>query len=63
MFHALLAVPLAIHTLFRPLDKLDPVPRDDPLSLRKLSAESPLEERKTVLGWIVDTRLFKISFP
>ena len=60
VLHALMAVPLAIYLLFRPVDPIDPVPRDDPLCKRKCQAEGMAEERKTILGWIVDTRLFRI---
>ena len=57
------AISLALHTIFRPVNKDDPIPRDDVLSIRKLLAESRLEEQKTVLGWVIDTHSFRISLP
>ena len=54
------ATPLAIHSIFRPTDINDKVPRNNVLCMRKLSGEGALEERKTILGWLIDTRLFKI---
>ena len=57
------AAPLAVHTVFRPKDISDPLPRDDPASIRKLDGEGTPDERKVILGWLVDTRLFKIFLP
>ena len=45
---------------FRPVDHNELVPRDHVLSIRKLSGEGILSEIKNVLGWIINTRLFKI---
>ena len=56
-------IALAAHTIFRPTNKDDPLPRNDILSIAKLLAESRLEEIKTVLGWVINTRLFCISLP
>ena len=39
---------LALHVFFRPVNKDDPVQRDDILSLRKLLAEGGLEELKII---------------
>ena len=57
------AIALSIHTIFRPININDPLPRNDVLSERKLLAESRLEEIKTVLGWVINTRSFRISLP
>ena len=57
------AVPLAVHSIYRPLCRKEPTTRDDPLSLRKLSGEGTPSERKVVLGWLVDTRAFRIYLP
>ena len=54
------AVPLVVHGVYRPLCKNEPTIRDDPLSLRKLSGEGTPSERKTVLGWLIDTRAFRV---
>ena len=35
---------LVIHTLFQPLQPLEPLKRDDPLSLRKLAGEGEIPE-------------------
>ena len=42
---------LVIHTIFRLLQPYKPLKRDDPLSLRKISVEGQLVERKTCLVW------------
>lgn len=57
------ALPLAVHTIFRPLHHEETHQRKDPLSLRKLSGEGRPEEHKTILGWRVCTRTFRISLP
>ena len=60
---AINAAPLAIHTLFRPVDCRDPLPRAESVSERKLKGEGTPAEVKNVLGWKVDTRLFRIFLP
>ena len=57
------AVPLAIHTIGRPLLHREPIARTDLMCLRKLLAEGRLEEKKNILGWDIDTRSFTISLP
>ena len=52
---------LVIHTLFRPLQPLEPLKRDDPLPLRKLAGEGPLAEQKTCLGWDINTQSLRVS--
>ena len=54
---------LAIHTVFRPRDPRDPLPREDTTSIRKLRGEGTPDERKIVLGWLVDTRKFRVYLP
>jgi len=57
------AIPLAIHSIARPVDPTDDLPRVDIISLKKLKAEGKLEEVKTVLGWVINTRNLTISLP
>ena len=57
------APPLTVHTIFRPLDPDEPLPRSDPISLRKLSGEGQPSESKIVLGWKICTRLFRVLLP
>jgi hypothetical protein len=47
---------LAIHTLFRPIDKKEEIHREDCLSLDKLAEEGKLSEVLMILGWTIDTR-------
>ena len=54
---------LAIHTLFRPTDDQDPLPRDELINITKHHAEAKLEERKVVLGWEINSRTFRIYLP
>ena len=54
------AAPLAIHAIFRPKEMNEYVTRDHVLCLRKLEGEGQLNEIKATLGWIINTRLFKI---
>ena len=55
--------PLAAHTIFRLISDREPIERDDPLSLRKLAGKDRPSETKTILGWIVCTRSFKVYLP
>ena len=55
------ALPLSAHSVFRLLHINDDPNRKDTLSLRKLSSEGRPDETKTILGWNVDTRAFRIS--
>jgi hypothetical protein len=54
---------LVIHTLGRPVDKDDPIPRDDLNSLKKLSAEGLPEESRICLGITLDTYLLTAALP
>ena len=55
------SLPLISHSIFRPIHTDDPIHRKDTLSLRKLEGEGRPDERKTILGWDVCTRSFRIS--
>ncbi|KAI2510458.1 hypothetical protein MHU86_3878 [Fragilaria crotonensis] len=59
------ALPLALHLVGRPVDERSPesFPRDDLLAASKFLAEAKASERKTILGWDVNTRSFKVSLP
>jgi hypothetical protein len=57
------AGPLALHALGRPLSDVEPIPRDDNLSLKKFKAEALPEETKTVLGWLIDTWSLSVKLP
>ena len=54
---------LVIHTLFRPLHPSEPLKRDYPLSLWKLTGEGQLAEQKTCLGWYINTQYLMLSLP
>ena len=56
-------IPLAIHLLSRPIILKEHVLRKPPISIIKLRAEGRLEETKTLLGWLYDTRRLRISLP
>jgi hypothetical protein len=59
------AVPLALHIVGRPREKdvQESFPRDDLLARSKFLAEAKPSERKKVLGWVVDTRRFRVELP
>ena len=46
-----------------PVNESDPIPRNDIITMKKLIAVEKLEESKTVLGWIINTRNLMISLP
>jgi hypothetical protein len=52
---------LAIHSVGRPVASDEPIARDELTAEKKLVAESLLEEKKTTLGWVLDTRRLLIS--
>jgi hypothetical protein len=54
---------LAIRSLSRPVDENDIIPRKDIISTKKFKAESRMEEQKTVLGWVLNTRTLSIHLP
>lgn len=57
------AVPLATHVFTRPLAEDEHVVREKFIAQDKLAAEGNPSEIKTILGWIVNTRLLLISLP
>ena len=57
------AIPLAIHSIARPINPSDPIPRKDIISTKKYKAEGRMEETKVVLGWLLNTRTLTISLP
>jgi hypothetical protein len=60
--HAAQAVVMALFLIFRPLSLLlEPIPRPDPASIRKMLAEGGLQKTITFLGWFINTRLLTIS--
>ena len=54
------AVPLILDTMFKPPDTKDACHRDAIINMTKHVAEGRLEERKVILGWLVDTRRFRV---
>jgi hypothetical protein len=58
---AVQALLLAIHTFCHPIDTVEPVKREDCLSLSKLAKEGQLAEHFTTLGWDIDTRKLMIA--
>ncbi len=54
---------LAIHTVARPIDPSDEIPRKEIISMKKFQAEGSPSEAKTVLGWSVNTGLLHIYLP
>jgi len=57
------APPLIINSIFRPIDKDDPISRDDNISAKKLAGEGQPSEKKVMLGWQIDTRQMRIFLP
>ena len=54
---------LAFYIICRPLAPNEPIPRDDAVAEAKLLAEGGIEEVKTLLGWVFDSRRLLISLP
>ena len=54
---------LDLHIFGRPADDNEPIPRDDLVAMKKILSEDSLSEVKEVLGWIINTRDFTVSFP
>ena len=57
------ALPLIIHSIFRPKDPEEPIERDDNISMKKLMAEGQPSEIRVMLGWQIDSRRMRISLP
>jgi hypothetical protein len=60
---AVQAMLLAIHTIYRPLDKNEKIAREDNLSLGKLQEEGTLSEEPIILGCVINTHLLTIALP
>jgi len=54
---------LAIHTVSRPINSSDTIPRKEIISMKKFAAEARPAEIKTVLGWAINTRSLRIYLP
>jgi hypothetical protein len=54
---------LAIDACARPKHPNEPISREEMEACIKLKAEAGLEEQKTILGWLVDTRCLLLSLP
>ena len=63
MQRALNAIPLILDSLFCPIMPEEPVERNLILSVAKLLAEGGMDEIRTILGWIVDTRSLTLYHP
>jgi len=57
------ALPLIVHSLFRPLDPNEPVKRNDNISDDKLKGEGQPSERRIMLGWLIDTTRMRVYLP
>ena len=57
------ALPLGVHSVMRPVHPQEPILRNDPLSKRKLLGEGTPSEDKLILGWIINTRTFRVYLP
>jgi hypothetical protein len=56
-------IPLAIRVLGRPLDPSDIIPQKEIISRKKYATEGCMEEQKTLLGWIINSRSLTITLP
>jgi hypothetical protein len=54
------AAPLVLESLFRFKDPNDPTKRDPIINLTKHAAEGKLETSKIILGWLIDSRWFRV---
>ena len=54
---------LALHSVSRPLDADEPIPRQEMAAEDKYKAEAGAEELKVILGWLVDHRQLLVSLP
>ena len=61
--HIAAVIPLAIHTICRPLSKQEHIHRVDIISTSKLTVEGAIEEMKTIFGWKDDTHRLIMSLP
>jgi hypothetical protein len=56
-------LPYVIELIGRPRADDEPLPRDACLSLTKFLAEATPEEKKIILGWLLNTRALTIALP
>jgi len=54
---------IAVHAIFRPVANNEPIPRDEPISIKKLKGEGVPSEQKVMLGWLLCTRKCRIYLP
>jgi len=54
---------IAVHSIFRPIADDEPIPRDEPISVKKLKGEGIPSEQKVMLGWLLCTRTCRIYLP
>ena len=54
---------LAVHTLFQPVHESESIPRPNAAATNKLHGEGTPNEQKIVLGWLLNTRRFRIYLP
>jgi hypothetical protein len=54
---------LAIDTCMRQLHQHKPIPQEVMEACNKLASEAPLEERKTILDWLINFRQLLIILP
>ena len=54
---------LVIHTIFRTLQPLETLKRDEPLSLRKIPGEGQFEELKKFLSWEIQVCSLGVLLP
>ena len=56
-------IPLVLALLGRPVTDSESLSREDLMSLKKFVAEALPNERKTILGWLINTRVFTVALP
>ena len=55
--------PLVVHTVLRPVNTTDPLPRAGTASKPKLRGKGTPDEAKIVRGWLINTRKLRIFLP
>jgi hypothetical protein len=56
-------LPFVLQLLGRPPKAMDPIERNNILSISKFLAKAPPSKLKTILGWVVNTRRLLLSLP
>ena len=54
---------IAVYSIFRPVSQKEPIPRDNPISAKKLMGEGTPHEQKMMLGWLLCSRSCRIYLP